>query len=239
MVGRKDERARLKALLDAAREGRSGALLLYGPPGIGKTELLRYAIEQAADFQLLRARGMESESDIPFAGLAERPVPPSATNDRRCRFEDGVRIAAEDDDSIRYSPAGLIASCPVAAALALWERDVVQPAARRHFGEPVTGIDHAGSFSCRRIYGRSEGRFSEHATADAVDILGFRLADGTSVSVLRDWKGANSKSAFLREVRAGACDLFATVLSPDYNAAHADHFHLDQANRAMGWRLCR
>lgn len=173
------------------------------------------------------------------AGLAERPVPPSATNDRRCRFEDGVRIAAEDDDSIRYSPAGLMASCPVAAALALWERDVVQPAARRHFGEPVTGIDHAGSFSCRRIYGRSEGRFSEHATADAVDILGFRLADGTSVSVLRDWKGANSKSAFLREVRAGACDLFATVLSPDYNAAHADHFHLDQANRAMGWRLCR
>ena len=48
MVGRKDERARLKALLDAAREGRSGTLLLHGPPGIGKTELLRYAIEEAA-----------------------------------------------------------------------------------------------------------------------------------------------------------------------------------------------
>lgn len=75
MVGRKDERARLKALLDAAREGRSGALLLYGPPGIGKTELLRYAIEQAEGFQLLRARGMESESDIPFAGLGELVTP--------------------------------------------------------------------------------------------------------------------------------------------------------------------
>ena len=75
MVGRKDERARLKALLDAAREGRSGAVLLHGPPGIGKTELLRYAVEEAHDFRLLRARGMESESDIPFAGLAELVTP--------------------------------------------------------------------------------------------------------------------------------------------------------------------
>ena len=75
MVGRKDERARLKALLDAAREGRSGAVLLHGPPGIGKTELLRYAVEEARGFRLLRARGMESESDIPFAGLAELVTP--------------------------------------------------------------------------------------------------------------------------------------------------------------------
>jgi DNA polymerase III delta prime subunit len=75
MVGRKEERARLKALLDAAREGRSGALLLHGPPGIGKTELLRYAVVEAQDFRLIGARGMESESDIPFAGLAELVTP--------------------------------------------------------------------------------------------------------------------------------------------------------------------
>ena len=44
----------------------------------------------------------------------------------------------------------------------------------------------------------------------------------------------------LREVRDGACDLFATTLSPDYNAAHRDHLHLDQAARgARGWRACR
>src|ERR1044071_1389523 len=75
MVGRKDERARLKALLDAAREGRSGALLLHGPPGIGKTELLRDAVEHASGFRLLRVRGIQSESDIPYAGLAELVTP--------------------------------------------------------------------------------------------------------------------------------------------------------------------
>src|SRR3954453_10991466 len=75
MVGRKDEQARLKALLDAAREGRSGTLLVHGPPGIGKTELLRYAIQEATDFNLLKARGIETESDIPYAGLNELVMP--------------------------------------------------------------------------------------------------------------------------------------------------------------------
>jgi len=58
--------------------------------------------------------------------------------------------------------------------------------------------------------------------------------------VLRDWKGSQPNAAFLRDVRDGACRLFSTTLSPDYNAAHADHLHLDQAMRGkMGWGLCR
>jgi hypothetical protein len=58
--------------------------------------------------------------------------------------------------------------------------------------------------------------------------------------VLGDWEDQDGKAAFLREVRDGACPLFATVLSPDYNAAHRDHFHFDQADRGeWGWRGCR
>ena len=75
LVGREDERARLAALLDAARAGSSGVLLLSGPAGIGKTALLRWATGEAGGFAVLRARGMESESDIPFAGLAELVTP--------------------------------------------------------------------------------------------------------------------------------------------------------------------
>ena len=174
------------------------------------------------------------------AGLAERRFVQRVATDNRCSVPDGVTIRPEDPRSIALSPPGLMTSCPVAAALALWEREVVQPAARRQFGAAVARIDHAGSFSCRRVYGRREGRFSEHATADAVDILGFRLTNGRRISVLRDWRGAPDEAAFLREVRDGACDLFSTVLSPEYNRAHADHFHFDQAERgAAGWRLCR
>lgn len=174
------------------------------------------------------------------AGLAEAASPTLGSGEPNCRVEDGVEIRPEGPAAIDYAPPGLITACPVAAALALWERETVQPAARRRFGQAVTAINHAGSFSCRRLYGRSSGAFSEHATADAVDITGFRLSDGTRVSVLADWRGGGDKAAFLREVRDGACDLFATVLSPDYNAAHADHFHLDQAERgAMGWGGCR
>ena len=124
----------------------------------------------------------------------------------------------------------------MAAALVVFERQVVQPAAVRNLGGPVTAIDHAGSYSCRRLYGRAEGGFSEHATANAIDITGFRLADGSTVSVLRDWRSEGPKGRFLRDVRDGSCRIFSTALSPDYNAAHADHFHLDQA-RARYQRL--
>ena len=174
------------------------------------------------------------------AGLAETPIEQPVPDERRCRFTDGVRLRPEGRRSIAFAPEGLVTACPVAAALALWERDVVQPAARRHFDSRVVRIDHAGSYSCRRLYGKAEGPFSEHATADAIDILGFRLGNGRRISVLRDWTGEPAERAFLRDVRDGACDLFATVLSPDYNRSHADHFHLDQADRgSFGWRLCR
>lgn len=117
---------------------------------------------------------------------------------------------------------------------------MLQPAAQRHFGKRVTIIDHAGSYSCRRLYGRSEGAFSEHATADALDIIGFQLADGTRVRVVRDWRSTGPQGQFLRDVRDGSCRLFATILSPDYNAAHGDHLHLDQAERGkIGASLCR
>lgn len=173
------------------------------------------------------------------AGSADRAVPPLMAGPP-CGYSDGTRLMPEDDGSIAFRPPGPVTSCPVAAALAVWERDILQPAAERHFGQPVATVHHAGSFSCRRIDGRSDGRFSEHATANAFDIVGFRLADGRTVSVLRDWRGGATEAAFLRDVRDGACRLFSTVLSPDYNQAHADHLHLDQASRgAFGGRLCR
>lgn len=160
--------------------------------------------------------------------------------DENCGYADGVRLTAGGARRIGFAPESPAVSCPVAAALAMWEWNVVQPAAQKHFGAQVAAIEHLGSYSCRRMYGRSAGGWSEHATADALDVAGFRLADGTRIRVLGDWDGDGPKAEFLREVRDGACKLFSTTLSPDYNAAHRDHFHLDQAERGeMGWRACR
>ncbi len=157
-----------------------------------------------------------------------------------CGYANGVRFTSGGARTIGFSPASLGTACPVAAGLALWEWNIVQPEAQKHFGMRVVRIEHFGSYSCRRMYGRSTGDWSEHAKANAVDIAAFILADGRRVSVLGDWKGEGDKPAFLRAVRDGACRLFATVLSPDYNAAHRDHLHLDQAARGeMGWRACR
>ena len=183
-------------------------------------------------------RPAQCQAMLADAGAGDLPAPPKRGG-ADCGYADGMRLTG-DGRTVDFAPAGLITSCPVAAALMLFERDVLQPAAQRQFGQRVAIIDHAGSYSCRRLYGRSEGAFSEHATADALDIIGFRLADGTRISVARDWESGGSKGRFLRDVRDGSCRLFATILSPDYNAAHADHLHLDQAQRGkLGWSLCR
>jgi hypothetical protein len=223
------------------------ALLIYGygrshPEDVPWTELDLTRPVGAFTGRKLTALGGEAgkcrallrEAGVRFTALAPRRA------GAQCGYDDAVRLARGGALEIGWRPAGLGTSCPVAAALALWEWHVVQPAALEHLGSEVAAIDHFGSYSCRRIYGRSEGSWSEHATANAVDIAGFRLADGRRVSVVGDWDDEGAKGRFLRAARDGACKLFATVLSPDYNAAHRDHFHFDQAERgAMGWRGCR
>lgn len=187
----------------------------------------------------LSGEGPKCRTLLRRAGIRFDALPPRDAG-KQCGYDDAVRFGGGGALDLAWRPAILGTSCPVAAGLALWEWHVVQPAALRHFGVKVAAVEHFGSYSCRRIYGRAQGAWSEHSRANAVDIAAFRLADGRRVSVLRDWKGEDNESRFLRDVRDGACRLFATTLSPDYNAAHRDHLHLDQAKRgAMGWRGCR
>lgn len=82
LLGRNDERLALDDLLAQARAGRSGVLALVGEPGIGKTALLEHAGESAEGMRVLRARGIESEAVIPFAGLAELLRPALSALDR-------------------------------------------------------------------------------------------------------------------------------------------------------------
>ena len=76
LYGRDAERSAVTALLDAARDSRSGVLVLRGQAGAGKSALLQDAVEQASDLQVLEARGIESEAELTFAGLHQllRPI---------------------------------------------------------------------------------------------------------------------------------------------------------------------
>lgn len=143
-------------------------------------------------------------------------------HDSRCTIETAVRVYRVEAAFNR--PATM--SCNLANRLDEFEREVVQPAARSEFGERVTRIDHLGAYACRANTG-VRGRFSEHAFGRAIDIAGFRFADGTQVSVQRDWSGSASKRRFLHRVAKGACRYFSVVLTPDSNADHYNHFHLD------------
>jgi hypothetical protein len=172
-----------------------------------------------------RCRAVLRTTRIDFEPLGDEKTGPS------CGFKDAVRV--------RRTPTevgeAFSVSCRTAVSLALWERHVVQPAARRHFGHPVRRFEHFGSYSCRNVYDRPEATRSRHATAEAWDVAGFVLADGRRIRVARDWNSGAREAAFLREVRDGACRFFDGVLSPDYNAAHHDHLHLDRGP----FRLCR
>jgi hypothetical protein len=160
-------------------------------------------------------------------------------HDGQCGYADGIRLSRGGARKVDLLPANVGIACPVAAALAKWEWDIVQPAALKHFGRRVSAIEHYGSYSCRHIVGNGGAGWSQHSTADAIDVAAFRLDDATRITVKRDWGGGGDKAAFLRDVRSGACKLFTTVLSPDYNAAHQDHLHLDEAPWGeFGWRGC-
>jgi len=126
-------------------------------------------------------------------------------------------------------------TCPMMANLARWEIHVVAPLAREYLNTDVARVEHFGTYSCRNVNGSAEGRRSAHATAQAIDIAGFRLADGRDVSVLRDWDTGGDKAAFLRAMRDKSCGIFKTVLSPNYNEHHKDHFHFETGR----WGICR
>jgi hypothetical protein len=225
--------------------------------------LLLILIGAAAAFSIWRGWLTVADRWNPWAPLNVQEQPNLLTSFKLWRLQEdpALCVAALQTSSLRYaqqadSPANakcplintlriqggdvalsssFLSSCRLAVAYALFEVHQLQPAAQSVFGQKVAQIDHLGSFACRNVYNRSEGRLSQHASANALDIAGFRLADGRRISVLRDWNDDGENGRFLKTVRDGACKQFNTVLSPDYNAAHRNHFHLDMG----GWRVCR
>jgi hypothetical protein len=146
-----------------------------------------------------------------------------------CGLEHPFKVAALDGGTVALNAVQTI-GCPLTAALDQWVHDVVQPIAMARFGQPVVQVNSMGSFSCRSIDNLRGAKLSEHAFGNAIDIGGFKLADGRAIVVVKAWtRGDEQEKAFLREAQAGACNIFTTVLAPGSDTFHYNHIHLDLA----------
>jgi hypothetical protein len=95
-------------------------------------------------------------------------------------------------------------------------------------------IEHVRSYACRNIHHRQQAPLSAHARAGAIDLTGFRLADGQRINIARDWNKAGD-GLFLHALRERGCRYFGILLGPDLNAAHRTHFHAE----SPGFGYCR
>jgi hypothetical protein len=158
----------------------------------------------------------------------------------QCYIARPFEMHAAAQGAIRFEPAAKL-RCQMVPSVKTWVAEVLRPAARRYLGSEVVKLSIAGSYGCRMRNHKVGAKLSEHGRANALDISKFHLANGQVVTVKRGWRGPESHRRFLRYVRRGACEHFSTVLSPDADRYHHDHFHFDLAShgRRGTYRVCK
>lgn len=156
---------------------------------------------------------------------------PVADSAGACPLHNVVRVRDFGPVSLNSS---FLASCPLALSSALFVNQQARPLTRTWTGSELVRIEHLGSYACRNIYHRPDARRSEHATAEALDISAFRLANGERVTILHGWRSTKTQP-WLQALLTASCGYYGNGLGPEYNAAHANHFHLGM----RGFGLCR
>ena len=152
----------------------------------------------------------------------------SAVNGKgTCGIDYPLKIQALEDGTIGIGPDATL-NCPMKATLEYWMRHSVQPASFAYFGIPIVEIRQISSYSCRTRNNKRGAELSEHSFGNALDIAGFKLANGRVVTVKSGWRGSRDERAFLREIFGSACSTFKTTLGPGASY-HGDHFHVDLA----------
>ncbi|MFU7529430.1 extensin family protein [Qipengyuania sp. ASV99] len=181
-----------------------------------------------------RAEDAACLTNLSNAGARFNPLPDTYAAPG-CNKLGTVQLSALAGDTSQFGISNIGAvQCRVASAFGDWARFGVDRAARQLLGSPLARIETMGSYSCRNVAGSQ--RRSAHASAEAIDVSAFVLEDGRRISLTEDWDGGTAaEREFLRVVHSSACKRFGTVLGPDYNRAHADHFHLE----GTGSSFCR
>jgi hypothetical protein len=202
-----------------------------------------YIVAPLVALGLVGCRAFNTEERAPWRAAAEeqciaqRLVSASSyvepvreiSGDYSCGMNHPFKILAASEGQVTMKPQATL-GCPMTVAFNRWLAEIAQPAAQAWFGEQIVEVRQLSSYSCRRIGGT--GNMSEHGFGNALDVAGFTFASGRIVTVKHGWSGSPEERGFLRQVHAGGCEVFTTVLGPGYDAAHHDHFHFDLARRS-------
>jgi len=157
-----------------------------------------------------------------------------------CGAMQPFEMAAAADGRVGLRPSALL-RCNMIPAVERWVRNAIGPEAQRHYRMPVVELKVISSYSCRPRNNQWGARLSEHGHANALDVAAFTLADGRQITVKEGWRGDPRDQSFLRAVHAGACREFTTILGPNADAFHHDHFHVDLARHGRDGQgvVCR
>lgn len=143
-----------------------------------------------------------------------------------CGIEEPVKVTHVA--GVKLSQAALM-DCPTALALRAWVEKGLQP----NFGRnPVVELKVAGHYVCRTRNHKKGAKVSEHGKGRAIDISGFTLANGKTISILKGWRGDYGKA--IRAAHKAACGTFGTTLGPGSDGYHEDHLHFDTARYRSG-----
>ncbi len=155
---------------------------------------------------------------------------PITSRVRGCGIDDPVRITSVSGVALKQSA---VVDCATARALNEWVSGALKPAFGR---KDVAALRIAGSYSCRTRNNVKGAPISEHGRGKAIDIAAIELANGSTVTVLGDWRRNSGKA--MKKAYKAACGTFGTTLGPDSNRFHRDHIHFDTA-RQRGGAYCR
>ncbi|KIN62071.1 extensin-like protein [Sulfitobacter noctilucicola] len=148
---------------------------------------------------------------------------------RGCVIENAVRVRSVSGVGLSQKS---VMDCQTASAIKNWLDGSAKPALAKQGGGLQT-LRVAAHYACRTRNNQKGAKLSEHGKGRAIDISAFKLRDGTEVSVLKGWNAARFSSA-MRRMHKGACGPFGTVLGPNANRFHRDHFHFDTARYRSG-----
>lgn len=218
------------------------------------------AVEEKAEPESKPERVYQSACPAVFNGrVIAKPLPPISED--RCGERSPLEVT--EVSGVQLS-ASAVMNCRTATAMAEWVESANETASLQ-LGSEIKQVITSTSYQCRRRNNALTGKISEHGFANAIDILGFRFSNGEAISLIKDWGPTlqqaseeegeiteessvtpesqippSKEGIYLRAVRDLACEHFTTVLSPESNELHADHFHFDLGchGKTCTYKIC-